>query len=81
MIATVSMWEANSRQKKRISNKGILFRLHQRVGPISGRTPETSLQDGILLMADKLNKRRSAFDASGSLYFVLFLEKTLKAAH
>lgn len=73
--------ECKFQAKNRISNKGILFRLHQRVGPISGRSPEASLQDGILLMSDKSNKCGSAFEAFGSLYFMLFLEKKLKAGH
>lgn len=64
--------------KTRILNKGILFGLHLRVGPISGRSPETSLQGGILLMSDKLNKCRGAFEAFESLYFVFFLEKKKK---
>jgi len=48
-------------------------------GPVSGRSPETPLQDGILVMSDKLNKCRNAFKTRRSLYFVLFLEKKLKA--
>lgn len=51
------------------------------MGPISARSPGTLLQDGILLMADKLNKCRSALEAFGSLCLVLFLEKKLKAGH
>lgn len=61
--------------KTRILNKGILFGLHLRVGPISGWSPETSLQGGILLMSDKC---RSAFQAFESLYFLLFLEEKKK---
>lgn len=68
-------------EKNGNSDKGILFRQHQRVGPISARSPGTLLQDGILLMADKLNKCRSTLAAFGSLCLVLFLEKKLKAGH